>query len=56
VLPTPIAPELPVVGIFVTADQVAVAGADLVAALRRHPAPDVLAAAVAAVAELRAQL
>jgi hypothetical protein len=56
VLPPPPAPELPVVGIFVTADQVAVAGADLVAALRQRETPEVLAAAAAAVAELRAQL
>jgi hypothetical protein len=63
------APELPSVGLFVTADQVAVAGADLVAAAaglpadtpvwdagRRVPLGDVLAAALAAVAELRALL
>jgi hypothetical protein len=56
VLPPPAAPELPVVGIFVTADQVAVAGADLVAVLGQVSAPEVLAAAAAAVAELRAQL
>jgi hypothetical protein len=64
------APELPSVGLFVTADQVAVAGADLVAAATRLPADtpvwtdadqraplgEVLAAALAAVAELRAVL
>jgi hypothetical protein len=55
-LPAPAVPELPVVGIFVTADQVAVAGADLVAALQHASAPDILAAATAAVAELRAQV
>lgn len=63
-------PELPSVGLFVTADQVGVAGADLVAAAaglptdtrvwvdagRRAPLSDVLAAAGAAVAELRALL
>jgi hypothetical protein len=56
VIPPPAAPELPEVGIFVTADQVAVAGADLVAILAQVSAPEVLAAAAAAVAELRAQL
>jgi hypothetical protein len=56
VIPPSAAPELPVVGIFVTADQVAVAGADLVAVLAQVSAPEVLAAAAAAVAELRAQL
>jgi hypothetical protein len=70
-LPPPPPPELPVVGLFVTADQVAVAGADLVAAAdglspttpvwvdagtRQVALADVLAAATAAVAEMRAQL
>jgi hypothetical protein len=63
-----LAPQLPGVGLFVTADQVAVAGADLVAAAvglpldtpvwadagRRAPLGEVLAAARAAVADLRA--
>lgn len=70
-LPPPPTPELPDEGVFVTADQVAVAGADLVAAAdglppdtpvwvdggtRRVPLADVLAAATTAVADLRARL
>jgi hypothetical protein len=69
--PGSVAPELPRVGLFVTADQVAVAGADLIAAADELPADtgvwvdggtrraslgEVLAAAGAAVAELRALL
>lgn len=64
--PSP-APELPAVGLFVTADQVAVAGADLVAAAtglpddtpvwgaagQRVALAEVLTAALAAVAEAR---
>jgi hypothetical protein len=69
-LPLPSIPELPRVGLFVTADQVAVAGADLVAAAAglppdtpvwadadaRQPLADVLAAAAGAVAAVRAAL
>jgi hypothetical protein len=70
-LPPPPVPELPHVGLFVTADQVAVVGADLVAAAsglpastpvwvdggtRQAPLADVLAAAAAAVADVRARL
>lgn len=68
--PSSPAPELPAVGLFVTVDQVAVAGADLVAAAaglpadtsvwadpgRRAPLAEVLAAALVAVAELRAEV
>jgi hypothetical protein len=71
VLPPPPVPQLPTIGLFVTADQVAVAGADLLAAAdglppdtpvwvdagtRRVRLAEVLAAATAAVAEVRARL